>query len=462
MRRIGRMERIGERGLPERDWVRGRTTVVGCGEGGRELRSARKALALLSLLCALSACSSAPAGPPVTAFVGARLIDGSGNPPVDSAVLLIQDGRVLTVGPGKEVRVPRGATVVDAWGKTIIPGLINAHGHVGDTQGLEAGHYSRDNVLAQLGLYAHYGITTVMSLGDDGEPSIQIRNAQDTSPPVRARLYVAGKVVTATTPAGARQEVDANAAMGVDIIKIRVDDNLRTTKKMTPAVYRAVIDEAHQKGKRVAVHIYYLADAKDVLRAGADFIAHSVRDREVDDEFITLLKQRHACYVPTLMREVSTYVYGSRPTFFDDPFFRRYADTAVVRALLDPRRQAQVRRDRAARVYQRGLARAKRNLKKLFDMGVMIAMGTDTGPPGRFQGYFEHLELEQMVDAGLGPMDAIVAATRDAADCLRLTGVGTLEAGQRADFLVLRADPLKDIRNTRTAESVWIAGNQLR
>jgi imidazolonepropionase-like amidohydrolase len=390
------------------------------------------------------------------------LIDGSGNPPVDSAVLLIQGGRVVTVGPGKDVKVPRGATVVNLSGRTIIPGLINAHGHVGDTQGLEAGHYSRDNVLAQLRVYARYGITTVMSLGDDGEPSIEIRNAQDTTPLDRARLYVAGKVVTATTPEAARKEVDDDVALGVDIIKIRVDDNLRTTRKMTPAVYRAVIDEAHQKGKRVAVHIYYLADAKDVLRSGADFIAHSVRDREVDDEFIALLKQRHACYVPTLMREVSTYVYGSRPAFFDDPFFRRYADTAVVRALLDPKRQAQVRRDRAAQTYRRALARAKRNLKRLFDMGVMIAMGTDTGPPGRFQGYFEHLELEQMVEAGMGPMDAIVAATRDAADCLRLTGVGTLEVGQWADFLVLQADPLRDIKNTRTVESVWIAGNQLR
>jgi imidazolonepropionase-like amidohydrolase len=394
--------------------------------------------------------------------VGARLIDGSGNPPVDSAALLVQGGRVVAVGPRKDVPIPRGATVVDLSGKTIIPGLINTHGHVGDTRGLEAGHYSRENVLAQLRLYARYGITTVMSLGDDGEPSIQIRNAQDTSSLDRTRLYVAGKVVTATTPAGVRKEVDDNVAMGVDIIKIRVDDNLRTTRKMTPAVYRAVIDEAHRKGKRVAAHIYYLADAKSLLRAGADFIAHSVRDREVDGEFIALVKQRHACYVPTLMREVSTYVYGSRPAFFDDPFFQRYADTAVVRALLDPRRQAQVRRDRAAQTYQRALIRAKRNLKRLFDQGVLIAMGTDTGPPARFQGYFEHLELEQMVDAGMGPMDVIVAATRDAADCLRLTGVGTLDVGQWADFVVLGADPLKDIRNTRTVESVWISGNQVR
>ncbi len=417
--------------------------------------------AIAAVVAVAGACARAPAGPPVTAFVGARLIDGTGAQPIDSAVVLVQDGRILAVGPRNGVQIPRGAAVVDVAGKTIIPGLINAHGHVGDTKGLEAGHYSGENVLAQLRLYARYGITTVMSLGGDGEPSIQLRNAQGTSSLDRARLYLAGTVITATTPAAARKEVDDNVALGVDIIKIRVDDNLRTTKKMTPAVYRAVIDEAHQKGKRVAAHIYYLADAKDLLRSGADFIAHSVRDREVDSEFVSLLKQRHACYVPTLMREVSTFVYQARPAFFDDPFFQRQADTAVVRALLEPKRQAQVRRDRAAQTYQRALVRAKRNLKKLFDQGVMIAMGTDTGPPARFQGYFEHLELEQMVDAGLGPMDAIVAATRDAADCLRLTGVGTLEAGQWADFVVLKADPLTDIKNTRTVESVWIAGNRV-
>jgi len=367
----------------------------------------------------------------------------------------------VAAGPRREVAIPRGATVMDVTGKTIIPGLINAHGHVGDTRGLEAGHYSAENVLTQLRLYARYGVTTVLSLGGDGAPSIQLRDAQDTSTLDRSRLYVAGSVVTAQNSEAARKTVEDNVALGVDIIKIRVDDNLRTTRKMTPAVYRSVIDEAHRRGKRVAAHIYYLADAKDLLRSGADFIAHSVRDREVDAEFISLLKQRHACYVPTLMREVSTYVYESRPAFFDDPVFRREADTAVVRALQDPRRQARVRRDRAAQTYKRALVRAKRNLKKLFDAGVMIGMGTDTGPPARFQGYFEHLELEQMVNAGLGAMDAIVAATRDAADCLRLTGVGTLEEGQWADFLVLGADPLKDIRNTRSVESVWIAGNRV-
>jgi imidazolonepropionase-like amidohydrolase len=407
-----------------------------------------------------AACAPPPAAP-VTAYVGARLIDGTGREPVEDAALVVQGGRILGVGERSGVAIPQGAAVVDLSGRTVIPGLINAHGHVGDTRGLEAGHYSEENVLEQLRLNARYGVTTVMSLGGDGEPSVRLRDAQDTPSLDRARLYLAGAVVAAESPDSARRMVDGNVALGADMIKIRVDDNLGTSPKMAPEVYRAVIDRAHERGKRVAAHVFYLSDAKDLLRAGVDLIAHSVRDDDVDTDLYTLLKQRNVCYVPTLMREVSTYVYQSRPAFFSDPFFQRHADTAVVRALSDPRRQARVRTDRAAQAYQRALAVAKKNLKKLLDAGVTIAMGTDTGPPARFQGYFEHLELEHMVDAGLTPLQALVAATGNAASCLRLTDVGTLVRGKWADFVVLREDPLADIANTRTIESVWIAGNRV-
>lgn len=409
----------------------------------------------------VAACGPGPRRQPVTAYVGVRLIDGTGREPIQDAALAVQGGRIIAAGARSAVPLPRGATVIDLGGKTVVPGLINAHGHVGDTRGLEAGHYSEENVRTQLGLYARYGITTVMSLGGDGEPSVRVRDAQNTSSLDRARLYVAGSVVTAESAESARKMVDDNVSLGVDLIKIRVDDNLGTAAKMAPDVYRAVIDQAHQKGKRVAAHIYYLSDAKDLLRAGVDLIAHSVRDDDVDTDFFTLLKRRNVCYVPTLMREVSTFVYESTPPFFADPFFQREADTAVVRALKNPLRQARVKADRAAQTYKRALREAKHNLKALLDAGVKIAMGTDTGPPGRFRGYFEHLELEQMVDAGLTPMEALVSATGDAATCLRLPDVGTLERGKWADFLVLTADPLADIRNTRRVESVWIAGNRV-
>jgi imidazolonepropionase-like amidohydrolase len=400
----------------------------------------------------------------VRAFVGARIIDGAGRPAIEDAILITRGGRIEAVGPSARIAIPKGAERIDVGGKTIVPGLINAHGHVGETQGLRSGpeFYTRENILRQLRLYARYGVTTVFSLGGDREEAFRLRGEQNTPPLARSRIYAAGPVITAETPEEARKMVDTVAAMKPDIIKIRVDDNLGTTKKMTPGVYRAVIEEAHAKGLRIAAHIFYLEDAKALLKRGADYIAHSVRDRDIDDETIALLKRRDVCVCPTLTREVSAFVYGSTPAFFRDPFFLREADPAVLDQLRDPKREQAVRGSASAQGYRAALEVANRNLKKLSDSGVRIAMGTDTGPPARFQGYFEHMELEMMVHAGLTPMQALKAATGDAARCMKLAGqIGTLEPGAWGDFLVLGANPLEDIRNTRTIESVWIAGDRL-
>ena len=205
---------------------------------------------------------------------------------------------------------------------------------------------------------------------------------------------------------------------------------------------------------------HYLDDAKGLLEAGADLIAHSVRDDAVDDRLVALLMENDVCYCPTLMREVSTFVYESRPAWFDDPFLLKEANPAVVEELASPAYQERVRNSRAAPIYKAALERARTNLKTLADASVGIAMGTDTGPAGRFQGYFEHRELELMVEAGLTPLRAIVASTGEAARCLRVDEeLGTLEAGKWADFVVLNANPIDDIRHTRNIESVWIAGN---
>jgi imidazolonepropionase-like amidohydrolase len=191
-------------------------------------------------------------------------------------------------------------------------------------------------------------------------------------------------------------------------------------------------------------------------------IAHSVRDLPVDEEFVTLAKQRDVCVVPTLTREVSTFIYESTPPFFSDEFFLRHADAAVVAQLKEPGRQAQMRKSPAAQRYKVALDVASANLRKLRDAGVGIAFGTDTGPPARFQGYFEHMELEMMVKAGLSPMEALVAATGGAARCMKAPkGLGTITAGAPADFVVYRDDPTKDIRATRTLESVWVAGTKI-
>jgi imidazolonepropionase-like amidohydrolase len=355
------------------------------------------------------------------------------------------------------------AQLVDVSGKTIIPGLINAHGHVNNVRGLEAdpAFYTEAHIENQLALYARYGVTTVFSLGGGGPTGVAVRDraTQDLN---YARLYLAGPVITADSPEEATERVNAIADTDVDIIKIRVDDNLGGSQKMPPDVFTAVIDAAHARDLRVAAHLYYLDDAKQLLAAGADLIAHSVRDEAVDEELTTLLKERDVCYCPTLMREVSTFVYESQPDWFDDPFFLREADPAVINELSSPAYQERIQNSRTAPIYKEALQQAKTNLKSLSDAGVGIAMGTDTGPAGRFQGFFEHKELELMVEAGLTPLQTIVASTGDAARCMQVDDhLGSLSPGKWADFIVLGANPLDDIRNTREIESVWISGNQV-
>jgi len=394
------------------------------------------------------------------AYIGATLFDGTGAPAVNNAVLVVKDGRVVASGAADSVDIPAGAEQIDVSGKTIIPGLINAHGHVSDVSGLEGGHYDRENLLRQLSLYARYGVTTVNSLGGDGPEAVALRDAEDESLD-RARITVAGAVVVGDTVEAVQAAVDENAAMNVDFIKIRVDDNLGTSTKMTPELYGAVIDRASEKGLKVASHLYYLEDAKGLLEAGTSFIAHSVRDEPIDDAFISLMKEKDVCYCPTLTREVSTYVYESVPEWFEDPFFMKDADPAVLEQLKAPERMQRIQESPAAAGYKRALAVAMPNLDKAANGGVTIAFGTDTGPAGRFQGYFEHMELDMMAEAGMSPEQIIRSATGDAARCLGFDSVGTLGSGKWADFIVLGENPLSDIKNMRTIESVWIAGNRV-
>ncbi len=415
---------------------------------------------LLYFFCFLTlACKSAErTQAPVTVFTGATIIDGTGAPPVYDAVLLILDGYVAAVGPKDKVPIPANAVTHNVSGKTIIPGIINAHGHVGDVKGVESGHYSNENIVDNLRTYALYGVTTVVSLGGDGPQAESLRAVNDTTSTQRARLFIAGEVIAGKTPADALAIVEKNDRMGVDLMKIRVDDNLGSTPKMPEEIYRAVINRSHELGYKIATHMYYLEDARKLLIAGSDMLAHSIRDKPVDDAFVRLIKEKQVCYCPTLTRELSTFIYGETPDFFSDPFFTRVYDSATIQPLTDPDRQSQIRKSKSAITYKQQLPTAMANLKTLCDNGVPIVFGTDSGMPARFMGYFEHLEMQMMADAGLTPMQIIVSATRNPAEYLGLKALGTLSPGHRADFIVLNADPLADIGNMKKISDVFIGG----
>lgn len=382
----------------------------------------------------------------VQAFTNARIFDGTGGPLIEDGVVLVRGGVISQVGSSGEVSVPDGAEVVELGGRFLLPGFINTHGHVGPGG-------DRSDVGEQLEIYAHYGVTTVLSLGDDAE----VPPGERWSPGLdRARLFVSGPSLSPDGPEDADAEVARVVEMGADWVKMHVNSpESRNT-------YPHIIAAARERLLPVAIHIEELDDAKGVLEAGATLLGHSVRDVEVDAELIEAMSERSVCLVPTLTRELSTFVYAERPEFFDDPFFLDRSAPEDLDDFVTPERQAQADSE-SARYWRAALPLAEDNMVRLHEAGVGIAMGTDSGPSGRFQGYFEHLEMEMMVEAGLSPEDVLISATGEAARCIGLDGVlGTIRPGVWADFVSFDADPRDDILNTRTIHGVWTAGNRVR
>ena len=397
------------------------------------------------------------------ALTGARLIDGTGRPPLQQATIVIKNGRVEAVGAPNAVTIPSGATRIDVAGKTIIPGLVNAHGHL-DADASD--RPIRDKLAGQLRVYADYGVTAVEVLGtgpNDLTDAIALRDAQDRAPLDRARVYAAGPSLRDLKTADeARTRVNQYADAKVDIIKMHITGGPNDTP---PPVYAALIDQAHKRGLRVAAHLFYLKDAHGLVDAGVDVIAHSVRDQDVDAKLIADVKQKNIGYIPTFTRDMANFVYESTPPYFSDPFFLRHQDAykRQMTLLSDPAQQEKMRTSKNAQDMKKALEQGMKNLKVLSDAGVMIAMGTDSGANlGQWQGYFEHTELEVMVKAGLTPMQTLVAATGGAARVMKLDqNLGTLQPGKWADLVVLKANPLDDIRNTRQLDSIFIAGRRL-
>ncbi len=435
---------------------------------------------LLATLFALFALAAAPLAAEVVVIKNVRVIDGTGNAPLEGVTVVVADGRIRAIGA--KPSVPKEATVVDGAGKTLIPGLFNLHGHIGLVKGLTQSkeNYTRENVLDQLRRYLRYGVTSVLSLGTDFEPLFAIRAEQRAGKLDGARVYTAGRGFTVkrgypavlpgmagivrevTTPEEARRQVNELAAQRVDMIKMWVDDHLDRYEKIPPPLYSAIIDQAHQHKIKVMAHLFELSDAKGLVDAGLDGMAHSVRDTDVDDELVARLKKRGSFAVATLARDASMFIYADSPSWLEDPFFKNGAPADAAAGVKSDAYKKRILDDPDYPKLRGFLTQAQRNLKRLSDSGVKIAFGTDSGPPARFQGWFEHWELQLMVEAGLQPMQALVAATRTSAEALGVArDFGTLQPGKYADFILLDANPLDDIRNTRKIHSVWQAGRKV-
>jgi imidazolonepropionase-like amidohydrolase len=411
------------------------------------------------------------------------LIDGAGSAPLANAAMEVTDGRIAWVGPSARLKAPAGARTADLTGKFVMPGVINLYGHLAASVDLvqDPKFYTRETVESQLRQYASYGITSVVSLGADKDLIFTLREEQCKSRPRMTRIFTAGRGFSAVggyppAPAGTvkaqfevaspeevRTDIARLDSQHVDFVKFWYDDHLGTAKKLSFDLAKAIITDASAKGLKTVAHLFYLPDAKALTDAGLNGFAHSVRDLPVDAELISKMKAHNTSVLAaTLSRELSTYVFSEPAAMLDDAFFQRAVSPQTLATLKSKAYQEKIAAGMDAKHGCEWLAMAQKNLKTLSDAGIKIGFGTDTGMPGRIQGYFEHLELELMVEAGLRPMQVITDATRNAAEILGVTkDLGVLKQGKWADLLVLGKNPLDNIRNTRTIESVYIAGNKV-
>jgi imidazolonepropionase-like amidohydrolase len=391
------------------------------------------AVVIVTVLAGLA--TQAPAQS-VTTYEGARLIVGDGRV-LENATLVVDGARISQVGGPAEVRVPAGAVRVSLAGKTIMPMLIDTHVHLSPT---------RDGLIRDLRMRAYYGVGAALSLGTDAYEMLDLRGQALAG---AARFLSAGRGITmpepgrtivpywVTTEAEGRKAVEELAANRVDIVKIWVDTREGKYKKLSPETYGVIIDEAHRRGLRVAAHIFDLEDAKGLLRAGVDAFAHGVRDRDIDDELMAMLRQHPGLVVTPNLPDRGVKV-----------------DLSWLRAGLPPDDFARLEAANTDRLLAQGhYAIQARNMAKMNAAGVRLTLGTDGN-----RAWGAHDEMLDMVMAGMTPMQVIVAATRNGAEFLRLGDTGTLEAGKSADFLVLDANPLDDITHTRRIAAVILRG----
>ena len=450
------------------------------------------------LILAMAGAAAAQA-PTVTVFEGARLITGDGSAPIENSAFVVTNDRITQIGRRGEVTVPPGAKRVDISGKTVMPTMVDLHGHFG-FQNIPAGTmsketFTRENLIDHMQRLAFHGVGAAVGVGDLvdrsdmhggrtgwGDVPLKLRE-EVVSGAALFRTSGAGMAwpgagaqgdpsrvdvsYPVSTPAEARAAVDDYVKTKPTFIKIWVDDRRGTKKTLTPDLYRAIADEAHKFNVPVAVHNVKLADAKELLRAGVEGWLHTpVRDGDVvDDEIVGIVKDRIArndrpqmWITLSMITSWMNLAGGTRPAWLDDPLLRAtYSPEQIEKYWGEPLKK--MTPEAVARV-KKNFENDGRNAMKLRAAGMRVVDGTDTGQNRFLIGYFNHIDLESMVAIGMTPMEAIVAATRDGAEIAHLD-TGLVAPGKNADFIVLDANPLESISNTRRINTVYLRGQEV-
>ena len=397
--------------------------------------------------------------------------------------LLVSDGRVRAVGTNAEIRTLAGAArIIDLQGKTVMPAIINTHGHPGFQRGTTyvASNFNRDTVMNDLNRALYFGIAVVQSQGiEAGDVMDQIRADQAAGKLGGAKLLIAGRGIGApnagpggatyagiayeiTTVDQALKAVEELAARKVDIVKIWVDDRNGRAPRLSSALYRPIINEAHKRGLRVNAHVFYHVDAVDLVDAGIDGLVHEVRDLVMSDQLIAAIVKK-GVYVNGNLSSPERPTHAGVPKWLTegDPMLKLLRESVPAEVIERMTSQAAKRDPKAAAAAAERYGILKKSTAKLTAAGAKMILGSDTGLEDHLFGLAEQLEIQDMAEAGMTPAQALVASTRRAAEYLHLADRGSLAAGKRADLLVLDANPLADITNTRRIARMFINGVEI-